>query len=147
MNLIINNPNSYYYSQTGGEVCINMPEEGPRAPYLVQDGLFIPEEVSGETIHRKVLMKDIVYLEAAGAYTYIHLLHTTKTVSVPMGTLLKNIEVLNESFLRISRKHAVNTRNIDEATRGTIIIGQKRLKIMRNYLPDIEAVFPFLRKA
>lgn len=81
----------------------------------------------------KVMLKDIIYIEAYKDYVKVHLTHR----SAPLLSLtsLKNLEDLlpSKQFMRVHRSFIVSLAHIQSITRNTVNMGHITLTVSDNY--------------
>lgn len=71
--------------------------------------------------HIVIPIKDILFLEARGAYTHIYLIDGTKrNLSKPLKHILLSID--HDSIVRVHRSYAVNKYKVRRIKRNTIIL-------------------------
>ena len=87
----------------------------------------------------KVMYKDILYIEADGAYTKIITLQKTFTIS---QTLKKIEEKLKVNYLRrVHRSFIINIHNVDRLSEGTVHIGDASIPISRAHRESLWNIF------
>ncbi len=107
----------------------------------VGDGFFF----MADGYYRKVLYRDILWIEADGNYSYLHLCDG-KTLCV-IQPLLRVKEFLPVcTFIRIHRSHIVNIHAIDRFVGNMVYIGKKRLDVSRTYREEIFSCFDVLER-
>ncbi|NVJ84808.1 MAG: response regulator transcription factor [Algoriphagus sp.] len=81
----------------------------------------------------KVMLQDILYVEAYKDYVKVHL----KSKSAPLLSLtsLKNMEELlpEDKFMRIHRSFIISLDNIDSVSKNSVHIGNHEISIGENY--------------
>jgi DNA-binding LytR/AlgR family response regulator len=91
------------------------------APTKVVDFIFVKSEGRLE----KILLEDILYLEAMQNYTIIY----HKNAKTIVLQLIKHFEELlpNETFVRIHKSHIISIAKVDAIEGNMVVIGNKKL--------------------
>lgn len=81
----------------------------------------------------KVMLKDIIYIEAYKDYVKVHLIN--KPAPLLSLTSLKNLEDLlpSKQFIRIHRSFMVSLAHIQSITKNTVNMGSTTLTVSDNY--------------
>ncbi len=81
----------------------------------------------------KVMLKDIIYIEAYKDYVKVHLIN--KPAPLLSLTSLKNLEDLlpSKQFIRIHRSFIVSLSHIQSITKNTVNMGSTTLTVSDNY--------------
>jgi DNA-binding LytR/AlgR family response regulator len=99
---------------------------------LGEDTLFIKDGHN----HIKLLLHEIIYLEALKDYTGIITRQKKYCVLTPLGSLLK--EKSFQTFIRIHRSYAVQKHFIDKITPREVMINNLQLPVGRSYKESID---------
>ena len=88
----------------------------------------------------KLFHENIVWLEADGNYTTIHLINNKRHV---IRTTLTEMEeqLPSDNFIRIHKSYVVNKKHITEVRANNVIIDQKELAIGRTFQQNLVNVF------
>ena len=88
----------------------------------------------------KLFHDNIVWLEADGNYTTIHLINNKRHV---IRTTLAEMEeqLPSDNFIRIHKSYVVNKKHITEVRANNVIIDQKELAIGRTFQQNLVNVF------
>ena len=88
----------------------------------------------------KLFHDNIVWLEADGNYTTIHLINNKRHV---IRTTLTEMEeqLPSDNFIRIHKSYVVNKKHITEVRANNVIIDQKELAIGRTFQQNLVNVF------
>ncbi|WP_448569581.1 LytR/AlgR family response regulator transcription factor [Thalassotalea ganghwensis] len=90
-------------------------------------------------VKKRIMFDDILYLQAQGDYTEIHL---AKGKLFILGTLSAFQQSLPETeFIRIHRSTIVNKARVDSIDKDHLYIGEKDLTIGKTYRADIDVLF------
>ena len=105
---------------------------GETAPALAEphETLFLKDGKK----HHQVRFADIVYVEACGNYSVVHLEGSRITAAEKISELAK---ALPKSFLRVHKSYLVATAKIDLIEGDELHIGKQRVPIGRVYKPNI----------
>ena len=84
--------------------------------------------------------ENIVWLEADGNYTTIHLINNKRHV---IRTTLTEMEeqLPSDNFIRIHKSYVVNKKHVTEVRANNVIIDQKELAIGRTFQQNLINVF------
>lgn len=109
----------------------NQPVPEPRpvdedVPYVLIDRIFVRYKEKMV----KILLEDILYIEAER--NYCNVITTTKTylLSMPMKSLEDKLPAT--LFQRIHRSHIVNLKQVDEVDESHVVIGSKALPLSKS---------------
>lgn len=100
-------------------------------PFNLNEVIYISNKNRYERLHKR----DILYVEAQGAYVDIYALSGKKNLSTHLKSFLSQID--DRSFIQVSRKHAVNLIHIQEVLSDSVIVGKQIIstgKMYRNHL-------------
>ena len=88
----------------------------------------------------KLFHDNIVWLEADGNYTTIHLINNKRHV---IRTTLTEMEeqLPSDNFIRIHKSYVVNKKHVTEVRANNVIIDQKELAIGRTFQQNLVNVF------
>ena len=88
----------------------------------------------------KLFHENIVWLEADGNYTTIHLINNKRHV---IRTTLAEMEeqLPSDNFIRIHKSYVVNKKHVTEVRANNVIIDQKELAIGRTFQQNLVNVF------
>ncbi|WEK19832.1 MAG: LytTR family DNA-binding domain-containing protein [Candidatus Pedobacter colombiensis] len=102
--------------------------DAPQTPYIfIKDGY---EQI-------KVLINDILYIEASGNYTQIHLNnHNLLSTRVPLNEMLQILTV--KKFVRIHRAFIIAKEKITKFDRNQVWIGDKSIPIGATYMQCLQ---------
>lgn len=100
-------------------------EEDNSSSFILSDCIFVKHHEKMV----KIVIKDILYIEAERNYSCIH----SKGKDYLLVTTLKNIDMKlpTAHFLRIHRSYIVNISQIDEVASTHIVIGKKAIPITK----------------
>jgi DNA-binding LytR/AlgR family response regulator len=106
---------------------------------ILKDAIFIPDN----QMHIRINNKDIYAVEADGAYIKI----LTKDRNYQLASNLKNfVRQFNDSaFIRISRKHLINTNLVQKINGNTIHLGHYEFQFPRQSRQEILSYFKILK--
>ncbi len=90
--------------------------------------------VKTENRLQKVLLKDLLYIEAFGDYVRLHINGVEPLLSQQSLTLFESN--LSDNFVRVHRSYIVALDKIDEIVRQRIRIGDEMIPISDNYKKD-----------
>lgn len=99
-----------------------------------QDVLMIKE---GTSVNR-VLIHDVIYLEALGNFTSVVTAEKKYTTLMNLGNFMEKLP--REKFLRIHRSYAVAVNKIKRMEDGELRLGQTRLPIGKTYKHDVSRI-------
>ena len=98
-------------------------QTGEEQPFILSDRIFVR--------HRekmiKIMVADILYMEADRNYSRIFTQHKEYLLSVTLKTIEEKLSM--QLFMRIHRSYIVNISHIDEVAEGHLIIAQKPIPI------------------
>lgn len=106
-----------------------------------EDSMFV--KVKDE--YRRIEFSDILYMEAAGGNSTIHLKDTQLLLSCSLAEIQSYLP--HSIFLRIHRGYITNKQYISALIGNTLSIGETKLPIGRNYKSDLLSSFHILGKA
>ena len=113
-----------------------------KANQLADDSIFIPLNYA----YQRIRKEDIVIIKADGSYTIV-VDATGKKYQVSIN--LKNFarQLNDDGFLRVSRKHLVNSKYIDRIDGNTILLKEDRYSVMlsKSKRSEILEQFPILK--
>lgn len=84
----------------------------------------------------KVVVDDILYIEASGNYTQIHLSNKLLSTRVPLNEMLQLLNV--KKFVRVHRAFIVAKGKIDKFDRTQVWIGEKSIPIGATYIQCLQ---------
>jgi len=101
------------------------------SPFILNDRLFIREKGKMQ----KLLIEDILYIEADRNYCNVHTLSKPFLISIT----LKNMEerLPTQHFLRVHRSFIINCAQIDSVAEAHLIINKKLIPISKNFKPEL----------
>lgn len=99
--------------------------------------------ISNRNRFEKLLKKDILYIEAQGAYVDIYAISGKKNLSTHLKSFLSQIG--DTTFIQVSRKHAVNIIHIQEILSDSIIIGKQIISTSKMYRNNLLEKLPIIR--
>ncbi len=108
-------------------------EHAENTSFILGDRIFVRQK--GKMT--KILLQDILYLEAERSYCKIHTLQAEYLMSISLGLLEEKLSANN--FLRIHRSFIVNLHKIDTISDdwGYIGIGTKTLSVSRTFKDEL----------
>jgi DNA-binding LytR/AlgR family response regulator len=96
---------------------------GEEQPFILSDRIFVR--------HRekmiKIMVADILYMEADRNYSRIFTQHKEYLLSVTLKTIEEKLSM--HLFMRIHRSYIINISHIDEVAEGHLIIAQKPIPV------------------
>ncbi len=96
---------------------------GDEQPFILSDRIFVR--------HRekmiKIMVADILYMEADRNYSRIFTQHKEYLLSVTLKTIEEKLSM--QLFMRIHRSYIINISHVDEVAEGHLIIAQKPIPI------------------
>lgn len=93
---------------------------------------------------KKILLKDILYIKADGAYANIHTTTGEKhTYSISMNHVHDKIQ--HPSFIRVSRSFVVNIEQITDIKGNMLVINKTEIAIGELFREDVIRCLPMLR--
>jgi len=104
---------------------------GKFVPYVLTDSLFVKLRDSMV----KVLLIDILYIEAERSYCRIHAKGKEYLLAMPLKEVELKLPAPN--FLRIYRSFIVNLSRIDEVASGHVMVAGKLLPISKDRKPEL----------
>lgn len=110
-----------------------------RSPCQVDNGIFIRQK----DVYKKYLFSDMLWIEASGNYSYIHLKNRAKIIVVEHLSGLESL-LPPHQFIRIHRSHIVNINSIDAFIGNQLCIGDIRLSVSAPYKKEIMRCFTVL---
>ena len=81
--------------------------------------------------HRKVLLEDVLYIEANGSYCNVYAEGNSYTFSFNLNHFQK--QVSSPILKRVHRSYIVNLKNVDGFDRTTLLIGDKIIPVSNSY--------------
>ncbi len=101
--------------------------------YILADRIFVRHK--GKMT--KILLQDILYVEADRSYCKIHTSQAEYLMSISLGTLEEKLPAKN--FLRVHRSHIVNLLKIDTISDdwGYLGIGAQTLSVSRSFKEEL----------
>lgn len=103
----------------------------------VTDSIFVKK---GE-FYRKILMNEVLYIEANGSYCSVYALSGIYTLSFNLNHFQN--EIRHPSFKRIHRSYVVNLSRVDGFDKSTVVIGDKLIPVSNTHKEDL---FRFFKK-
>jgi DNA-binding LytR/AlgR family response regulator len=117
------------------------PEIPTEDHYILNDCLFIRID---NKHFKKIFLKDILYIEADGAYANIHTTTGEKhTYSISMNHVHDKIK--HPSFMRVSRSFVVNLERITDIKGNLLVVDKKEISIGASFREDVIRCLPMLR--
>lgn len=98
------------------------------------DGIFVRNGIRFD----KVMHKDILYLEAQGAYTLIHTYNKVHTISRNLTRCSRDFQY---PFMRVHRSFTINLENIDSFTDANVFYKDKRIPVSEPYRKELLAYY------
>lgn len=95
--------------------------------------------------YKRIEFSDILYIEANGNNSTIHLQGTKLLVSYSLTEIESFLP--HSIFLRIHRSYIINKQHISTLTGNTITVGETMLPIGRNYKSDFSSSFHILGRS
>lgn len=112
-----------------------LPKKGASiASHCGIDGLFVRNGIRFD----KVMHRDILFLEAQGAYTLIHTLSRVHTISRNLTRCSRDLQY---PFMRVHRSYTINLENIDSFTDANVFYQDKRIPVSEPYRKELLAYF------
>lgn len=109
--------------------------------YVLHDCLFLRVDSNRFT---KVLLKNILYLQAGGSYAHLFTAGGEKhTYTDSMNKIFDKMQL--PSFLRVSRSHVVNLDQITDIKGQTLMIGDIEIPVGKSYKDDVMKRLPMLK--
>lgn len=100
-----------------------------------EDRIFLKKDL----VYYKILLEDILWLEANGAYCTIYTKTNEFKYSINLTRLSEKIGY--EKLLRVHNKYTVNTFNVDRIENDKIHIGDKSFSIGKKYSKQVKEQF------
>lgn len=95
------------------------------------ESLFVKEE----NVMRKILIEDILWIEALGDYINIHLRNEKKTILSTMKNVERKLPA--DRFIRVHRSFIVNVDRIDIFDSSFVVINEKLIPIGNSYKKNL----------
>lgn len=105
----------------------------------VNDGVFLRQN----DYYKKFLYVDILWVEASGSYSYIHLRDKSRVIVSHSLKVVEN-SLPRTHFLRVHRGFILSLYDIDTFIGNSLQIGEKWFPIGRNYRKQVIASFNIL---
>lgn len=99
------------------------------------DSIFVKK---GE-FYKKVLLDDILYIEAAGSYCEVCTTDEKYTLSFNLNHFQNNIH--HSAFKRIHRSHVVNLKKVEGFDKSGLTVGGKYLPVSSSYKDEVFGYF------
>lgn len=99
--------------------------------------------VSNKNRYERVLKKDILYIEAQGAYVDIYVNDGKKNLSTHLKSFLSQLD--DTTFIQVSRKHAVNVLHIDGFSTTDLKIKDSTIAISKSYRSQLLEKLPIIK--
>lgn len=110
----------------------NKPEETEKEPvqFIMNDRIFVRDK--GKMI--KIVLADILYIEADGAYSKI----VSKSKAFVLAINLRNLEnkISNSILMRVHRSYIINLQEINSIADNYVHIHQKNIPVSRTHWQD-----------
>ena len=106
---------------------------------MLTDSIFISHRKS----YIKIQKKDILFLEAQGAYVDIYVQDGKRSISTHLKSFLLQLD--DTSFVQVSRKHAINLCYIDEFTSTDLKIKEHTISISKPFRSQLIDKLPIIR--
>jgi DNA-binding LytR/AlgR family response regulator len=107
--------------------------------YNLNEVIYISNKNRYERLHKR----DILYIEAQGAYVDIYAINGKKNLSTHLKSFLSQID--DTAFVQVSRKHAVNVIHIQEVLSDSIIIGKQSISTGKMYRNNLLEKLPIIK--
>lgn len=80
----------------------------------------------------KINLSEVLYVESMKDYVKIYMQHRVVPY-IPLTTLKKIYELLNEDFIQINRSQIINVKKIQSYQKNSLILHNKKFKISEKY--------------
>lgn len=102
---------------------------------ILEDRIFIRNK---STLH-KVMLSDIIYIEADGAYCKV----VTEQKDFVISSTLKKFqeELTFDQLIRVHRSFSVNVGMIDQISDGYVLLGDQKVPVGRSYKDQLSKFF------
>jgi len=115
------------------------PKPNAQEHLILKDAIFIPDRQT----HVRVNNIDIYAVEADGSYIRIYSREQTYHLSSNLKNFMSQFE--DPNFIRVSRKHLVNTRYIKKINGNTLYVGPMDIQISKEQRQGILKQFNILK--
>lgn len=110
-----------------------------KASFILSNAIYLK---SGEQTFEKVLVDDINYLKASGAYTEIYTTKKTFLFSDNISYFEKKL--LLKQLLRVHRSWIVNVEKVDRIEDNSLIINEEKITIGKTYRKSVLTRFKLI---
>jgi DNA-binding LytR/AlgR family response regulator len=104
--------------------------QGNEPSFILEDRIFIKEK--DRLV--KILLEEILYIEAQRSYSRIFTTDKEFFLSIPLGKLLEKIEA--DFLIRVHRSFIINLSKIDAIEDKQVFIGTKAIPLSQSYRED-----------
>ena len=98
---------------------------------VLNDRIFIREK----TFLYKLLIDDMIYIEADGSYCIVHTADRTYTLSYNLNKFFTS--VAHENLLRVHRSYIINLRHIDRIAQDHLLVNDNKIPIGKAYREEL----------
>ncbi len=105
----------------------------------ISDVIFI----SNKNRYERIRKKDILYIEAQGAYVDIYVIDGKMNLSTHLKNFLAQLD--DSAFIQISRKHVVNISHVLEIYRESVVVGIQHIPITKMYRSGLMEKVPIIK--
>ena len=95
--------------------------------------------VKKDNIYHRVMLNEILWLEADGAYSKLYTEKDNYLYSVNLNKLYKRIG--DKTLLRIHNRYIINPDKVDTVNTDSLAIGENKFNIGRNYQAKVKQKF------
>lgn len=106
-------------------------DSGEEASFVVDDRIFIKEN----QLLVRILIQDIMYVEAVGSYTKIHTDSRSHVLSINLKAFERKLGQAN--FIRVHRSYLVNVARIEAINGNLIYIGNTTIPISSSQKSEV----------
>jgi len=99
--------------------------------------------ISNRNRYERLKKKDILFIEAQGAYIDIYSTCGKKNISTHLKSFLNQID--DSAFVQISRKHAVNIIHIELVHSNAVVIAKQSITIGKLYRNNLLKKLPIIK--
>ena len=126
--------------ESAGQSILHLNDNNQNQTYILADRIFV--RYKGKMT--KILLQDILYIEASRSYCKIVTQETEFLMSIALGRLEEKLE--SNHFQRIHRSHVVNIQKIDSISddKGYIYIGGHQLAISKHFREELIRRLPII---
>lgn len=120
------------FHKLGGQKSTEQDEQAP-------ESIFIK---TGSGTSRKLILKNIILLEAYDNYSFIHYGEEKIMVSLTLKDLEQKIAA--PWFLRVHRSYVINTNSVEGIKNGVLLLGKHEIPIGKSFKEEVLKYFPSL---